>query len=90
MARKKNLEAAPETALPAQIDETPGVFGALPPFDPQTERVAEPAAEEVTLLKPHTHAGRDYAAGDKLTVRPPIATWLRAHGVIADPSSDPV
>lgn len=60
-----------------------------PAFDP-----ANPAVEheevEVMLLKPHNHQDRDYAVGDKLTVRPPIADWLREHGVIAPQQEDPV
>jgi hypothetical protein len=36
----------------------------------------------VTLRKPHSHDGRSYVAGEKLIVRPPIAEWLRARGVI--------
>lgn len=45
--------------------------------------------EEVRLLKPHTHEDVDYAVGAMLTVRPPIADWLRARGVIAPHSNDP-
>lgn len=45
--------------------------------------------EEVELLKPHQHEGVDYAVGQMLTVRPPIAAWLRDRGVIAPLHQDP-
>jgi len=35
----------------------------------------------VTLLKPHTHAGHAYAAGDTLDVSTLDALWLEAVGV---------
>jgi hypothetical protein len=37
----------------------------------------------VTLLQPHTHAGRDYATGDSLDVSEFERAWLVRHGVIA-------
>lgn len=37
---------------------------------------------DVTLQKPHTHAGHDYKPGDKITVRAAQAEWLREQGVI--------
>lgn len=45
--------------------------------------------EEVELLKPHQHGGVDYVAGQKLSVGPPIASWLRDRGVIAPLHQDP-
>lgn len=39
---------------------------------------------EVTLAKAHTHAGKSYAAGDKITVREATAAWLKKAGVVAD------
>lgn len=71
------------------VEEGAGSIAALPPVDEVTMRVSEPADVEVTLLKPHTHGDRDYAAGDKLTVRPPIAEWLRDQGVIEAQTTDP-
>ena len=37
---------------------------------------------EVTLAKPHTHAGKDYDAGDKIKVDEPTAKWLADNQVI--------
>lgn len=37
---------------------------------------------EVTLAKPHAHAGVRYAAGAKIKVDEPTATWLADHKVI--------
>jgi hypothetical protein len=39
---------------------------------------------DVTLAKAHTHAGKAYAAGDKITVREATAEWLKKAGVVAD------
>lgn len=36
----------------------------------------------VPLLARHTHAGQLFAAGDWIRVRPAVADWLLAHGVI--------
>ena len=38
---------------------------------------------QVTLIKPHTHEGREYPAGASLTLRPDQAEWLVAIGVAA-------
>lgn len=38
---------------------------------------------KVKLLKPHTHAGRDHAAGDEIEVSERQAVWLAEQGVIA-------
>jgi len=35
----------------------------------------------ITLLKPHTHAGHAYAAGDTLDVSTVDALWLEAVGI---------
>jgi hypothetical protein len=44
----------------------------------------------VTLLKPHTDAGADYAPGDLLDVDEPTAQWLIEHGVAeAAPEPEP-
>lgn len=40
---------------------------------------------KVKLLKPHTHAGRDYRAGAHLEVDADTAEWLRLQGVVASP-----
>lgn len=42
----------------------------------------------VTLLKPHTHAGREYPAGATLTLRPASAEWLIALGVAEQAPTD--
>jgi hypothetical protein len=42
----------------------------------------------VTLLKPHTDAGKDYAPGDALDVDQATAQWLIEHGV-AEAAPDP-
>jgi hypothetical protein len=42
----------------------------------------------VTLLKPHTDAGADYAPGGLLDVDEPTAQWLIEHGV-AEAASEP-
>lgn len=39
---------------------------------------------KVTLAKAHTHAGKDYADGDKINVREATAAWLKKAGVVAD------
>lgn len=36
----------------------------------------EPRLVEVTLAKPHTHAGVDYAAGARIKVDESTAKWL--------------
>ncbi len=36
----------------------------------------------VTLKKPITHAGTPKQAGDKISVHPDIAEWLRNQGII--------
>lgn len=72
-------EPAPQAGVE---DQTPGDYGALPPFDPVTARTSEPRQVQVRLLKPHTHAGADYPAGARIEVPPRIAAWLRSQGVI--------
>jgi hypothetical protein len=37
---------------------------------------------EVTLLKPHTHAGKTYQPGDKIRVTPDVAQWLFDNRII--------
>lgn len=39
---------------------------------------------EVTLAGPHTHAGKDYKAGEKITVRESQVKWLAEAGTIRD------
>lgn len=39
---------------------------------------------KVKLLKPHTHAGRQYQAGDEIEVSAPVRDWLAARGIVAD------
>ncbi|MDP3848623.1 MAG: hypothetical protein Q8R10_19565 [Pseudomonas sp.] len=40
------------------------------------------AAISVVLLKPHTHAGQDYAAGESIQVTAETQAWLQATGVV--------
>ncbi len=45
----------------------------------------------LTLIKPHTHAGTDYAPGDTLDVDEATARWLIEHGVAeAEPEPKPL
>lgn len=37
---------------------------------------------KVTLLKNHTHAGKDYKAGETIEVREDQEKWLEAAGVV--------
>jgi hypothetical protein len=47
------------------------------------DREREPAAGmvEVTLKKLHTHEGVEYKAGDKLSLDPNTAKWMRDNGI---------
>jgi hypothetical protein len=47
-----------------------------------TEALA-PKLETVTLLKPHTHAGVGYQAGDRIEVNPVEKAWLIEQNIIA-------
>ncbi|KAF7600623.1 MAG: hypothetical protein CGU28_03125 [Candidatus Dactylopiibacterium carminicum] len=42
---------------------------------------------DVTLLKPHTHAGTRYATGDKIQVTEPERDWLAGAGIINKPAA---
>ncbi|HZF97870.1 MAG TPA: hypothetical protein VEY92_06435 [Pseudoxanthomonas sp.] len=42
---------------------------------------------EIILVKPHTHAGKDHAAGDKLEVDEPTAKWLADNQIINIPAA---
>lgn len=35
----------------------------------------------IQLIRPHTHAGKVYAVGDRLEVDADIAEWLLANGI---------
>jgi len=35
----------------------------------------------LVLTRPHTHAGKAYAAGDRVEVNADIADWLLAHDI---------
>ena len=48
---------------------------------PETTAKAE-ETEKVKLAKPHTHEGKDYAAGQELTIGKSTAAWLRKAGVV--------
>jgi hypothetical protein len=47
----------------------------------------EPKLVEITLVKPHTHAGKDHAAGDTLQVDEPTAKWLADNEIINIPAA---
>lgn len=40
-------------------------------------------AQQVTLLKDHTHAGKDYRAGATISVSEPERDWLLAQQIIS-------
>lgn len=42
----------------------------------------QPKLVEVTLAKPHKHAGINYAAGAKIMVSEPERKWLKDHKII--------
>lgn len=48
----------------------------------------EPKLVEVTLGKPHTHAGVPYAAGAKIKVTEADRDWLQQAGVIKTASEE--
>jgi len=51
---------------------------------PEKEQPSRAAARfEVELIKPHTHAGKDMIAGEKIKVTASQRTWLQAEKVIA-------
>ena len=52
-----------------------------------SRRRRKPNSVTVNLAAPHTHAGRDYQAGDALTVRPALVPVLERLGVVGpDPT----
>lgn len=54
-----------------------------------TKEAAGPKRVEVTLIKPHRHAGEKHAAGAKIRVTEPERDWLVANGVIEKPAEAP-
>lgn len=46
------------------------------------EKKQEPKLVEVTLAKPHKHAGEQKAAGDKIKVTEPERDWLADNQII--------
>lgn len=52
----------------------------------KTDKAGIAPLETVTLLKPHTHAGVDYKADDKIEVNEADKAWLVANEVIAAPA----
>lgn len=46
--------------------------------------MTQQALQQVTLIKPHTHAGVKSAAGDVISVPATDAVWLRQHGIAED------
>lgn len=52
-----------------------------------SENSTAPAVERVSvkLEKPHTHAGKDYAAGATITVTPKQKAFLEEKGVLPKP-----
>ena len=53
-----------------------------PELKAMSDKKPEVPMVEVTLTRPHTHAGVDYPAGAKITVREADRAWLAAHKVI--------
>ncbi len=47
------------------------------------KKPAEQKLVEVTLAKPHTHAGSKCKVGDKIKVTEPERDWLIKNGVVA-------
>ena len=48
----------------------------------QSEKTATRSQDvEVTLKKDHSHAGRDFKAGEKITVPKAHAEWLAGQGI---------
>lgn len=47
------------------------------------------ATEKVTLLKPHTHAGKAHEKGAEIEVDAATAAWLRGAQVIAPAQDTP-
>lgn len=58
-----------------------------PKTAPQGNSVA--ATEKVTLLKPHTHAGKAHEKGAVIEVDAATAAWLRGAEVIAPAQDTP-
>lgn len=50
---------------------------------PEANGKAVAATEKVTLLKPHTHAGKAHEKGAEIEVDAATAAWLRGAEVIA-------
>jgi len=48
----------------------------------------EPQRFEVTLIKPHIHAGQDLEPGDTLRVTAEQRAWLIEAGVIENPTAE--
>lgn len=54
-----------------------------------------PQPIRLVLTRPHTHAGQDFKAGDRIDVPPSTAEWLIANGIarrdrdVAPPRTDP-
>lgn len=46
--------------------------------------MTQQALQQVTLIKPHTHAGAKAAAGGVISVPATDAAWLRQHGIAED------
>lgn len=45
--------------------------------------------DTVKLIKPHTHGGKDYPAGDSIDVTPAQKAWLAQRNIIdSTPSGD--
>lgn len=58
------------------------------PHHPPQTATLETTMMRITLLKPHTHAGRKYPAGAKLTMEQHKAEWLIGLGV-AEEADEP-
>lgn len=49
-----------------------------------SDKKPEQKQVEVVLVKPHTHAGIDYPAGQKIKVSEPERVWLAEQKIIND------
>mgnify|MGYP001577508232 CR=1 FL=1 len=73
MAKPAPAPIAPSVATAG----APTLRQALRPAQDTAQGERVPMAETaITLLKPHTHAGHDYAPGAQLTLAADSAAWL--------------
>lgn len=59
-----------------------------PAIDAQQAKAVQPKLEKVTLLKAHTHNGKDFVKDDEIEVNEADKVWLIANKVIAGAAPD--